>query len=130
MYFFLISSYSHADFAAPLSLACLIGLNSSAYLQLRDLISSFREYYFSLHNLERDFFLRRKMDSQGFLPISLIAGFHRVQALTMDINLIMEVMTHHHSVKGCSYLALGYLKMFWHTLAINCLSLTHLEHLA
>lgn len=50
-----------------------------------------REYYFSLHNLERDFFLRRKMDAQGFLPISLIAGFHRVQALTMDINLIMEV---------------------------------------
>lgn len=53
----------------------------------------FREYYFSLHNLERDFFLRRKMDAQGFLPISLIAGFHRVQALTMDINLIMEVGT-------------------------------------
>lgn len=33
------------------------------------------------------------MDAQGFLPISLIAGFHRVQALTMDINLIMEVRT-------------------------------------
>lgn len=31
------------------------------------------------------------MDAQGFLPISLIASFHRVQALTMDINLIMEV---------------------------------------
>lgn len=52
-----------------------------------------REYYFSLHNLERDFFLRRKMDAQGFLPISLIAGFHRVQALTMDLSLIMEVRT-------------------------------------
>lgn len=50
------------------------------------------EYYFSLHNLERDFFLRRKMDAQGFLPISLIASFHRVQALTMDINIIMEVL--------------------------------------
>lgn len=33
------------------------------------------------------------MDAQGFLPISLIAGFHRVQALTMDITLIMEVPT-------------------------------------
>lgn len=55
--------------------------------------SSVSEYYFSLHNLERDFFLRRKMDAQGFLPISLIAGFHRVQALTMDISLIMEVIT-------------------------------------
>lgn len=33
------------------------------------------------------------MDAQGFLPISLIASFHRVQALTMDISLIVEVMT-------------------------------------
>lgn len=32
------------------------------------------------------------MDAQGFLPISLIASFHRVQALTMDINLIVEVL--------------------------------------
>uniref|UniRef100_A0A3B3Y6Y8 HTH La-type RNA-binding domain-containing protein n=1 Tax=Poecilia mexicana TaxID=48701 RepID=A0A3B3Y6Y8_9TELE len=52
------------------------------------------EYYFSSHNLERDFFLRRKMDAQGFLPISLIASFHRVQALTTDVSLIMEVMRH------------------------------------
>ena len=51
----------------------------------------FSEYYFSLHNLERDFFLRRKMDAQGYLPVSLIAGFHRVQALTTDLSLIMEV---------------------------------------
>lgn len=51
----------------------------------------FSEYYFSNHNLERDFFLRRKMDTQGFLPISLIASFHRVQALSTDISLIMEV---------------------------------------
>jgi len=42
-------------------------------------------------NLERDFFLRRKMDSDGFLPITLIASFHRVQALTTDINLIIKV---------------------------------------
>lgn len=51
------------------------------------------EYYFSLDNLERDFFLRRKMDQEGFLPIGLIASFHRVQALTTDVNLILEVST-------------------------------------
>ncbi|KAM3938476.1 la-related protein 1B isoform 2-T3 [Leptodactylus fuscus] len=50
------------------------------------------EYYFSSENLERDFFLRRKMDSQGFLPLSLIAGFHRVQTLTTDIDLISEAV--------------------------------------
>lgn len=30
------------------------------------------------------------MDLQGFLPISLIASFHRVQALTTNVNLILE----------------------------------------
>ena len=49
------------------------------------------EYYFSLDNLERDFFLRRKMDQEGFLPIGLVASFHRVQALTTDVNVILEV---------------------------------------
>ncbi|XP_041435515.1 la-related protein 1B isoform X2 [Xenopus laevis] len=46
------------------------------------------EYYFSMENLEKDFFLRRKMDLQGFLPISLIAGFYRVQSLTTDVDII------------------------------------------
>ncbi|XP_054653144.1 la-related protein 1B isoform X3 [Dunckerocampus dactyliophorus] len=59
---------------------------------LKEYIKRQIEYYFSLHNLERDFFLRRKMDAEGFLPISLIASFHRVQALTTDISLIMEAL--------------------------------------
>lgn len=54
-------------------------------------VYSCSEYYFSIDNLERDFFLRRKMDQEGFLPIALIASFHRVQALTTDVNLILEV---------------------------------------
>lgn len=40
----------------------------------------------------RDFFLRRKMDAEGFLPITLIASFHRVQALTTDVNLVIEAI--------------------------------------
>ncbi|KAG3272291.1 LARP1B-containing [Ictidomys tridecemlineatus] len=56
---------------------------------LKEYIKHQMEYYFSIENLERDFFLRSKMDEQGFLPISLIAGFHRVQALT-NLNLILE----------------------------------------
>ncbi|XP_077135239.1 la-related protein 1B isoform X2 [Ranitomeya variabilis] len=50
------------------------------------------EYYFSSENLEKDFYLRRKMDSQGFLPLSLVAGFYRVQTLTTDITLICEAL--------------------------------------
>lgn len=74
-----------------LALTCLLASHDNAVHVLR-CFSSFRsEYYFSLDNLERDFFLRRKMDQEGFLPIGLIASFHRVQALTTDVNLIMEV---------------------------------------
>uniref|UniRef100_A0A8C6Z6I2 La ribonucleoprotein 1, translational regulator n=1 Tax=Nothoprocta perdicaria TaxID=30464 RepID=A0A8C6Z6I2_NOTPE len=59
---------------------------------LKDYIKRQIEYYFSVDNLERDFFLRRKMDSDGFLPITLIASFHRVQALTTDISLIIKAL--------------------------------------
>ena len=48
------------------------------------------EYYFSQENLDRDFFLRRKMTADGYLPISLIASFNRVQQLTQDITFIVE----------------------------------------
>lgn len=48
-----------------------------------------REYYFSEDNLVKDLFLRRKMDSEGFLPVTLIASFHRVRSLTNDLNLVV-----------------------------------------
>ncbi|RWW07611.1 hypothetical protein BHE74_00037627 [Ensete ventricosum] len=37
------------------------------------------DYYFSSDNLCKDVFLRQKMDEQGWVPISLIAGFNRVR---------------------------------------------------
>ena len=49
------------------------------------------EYYFSDDNLQKDFFLRNQMDDEGFVPISVIAGFNRLQALTQDTDLIKEV---------------------------------------
>ncbi|KAH7645645.1 la-related protein 1-like protein [Dermatophagoides farinae] len=59
---------------------------------IKEMLRSQIEYYFSEENLQRDFFLRRKMDEQGFLPISLIASFHRVQALTQDVTLVVEAL--------------------------------------
>lgn len=50
------------------------------------------EYYFSEENLQKDFFLRRKMDEEGYLPVSLIASFHRVEALTRDLKLVIEAV--------------------------------------
>lgn len=42
------------------------------------------EYYLSVDNLCKDVFLRRHMDSQGFVPFDLIAGFQRVKQLAPD----------------------------------------------
>ena len=32
------------------------------------------------------------MDAEGYLPISLIASFHRVQALTQDVSLVIQAL--------------------------------------
>ncbi|XP_043229185.1 la-related protein 1B-like isoform X1 [Amphibalanus amphitrite] len=69
----------------------------SPYLQLSDValreaIKKQIEYYFSEENLQKDFFLRRKMDEDGYLPVSLIASFHRVEALTRDIKLVIQAV--------------------------------------
>ncbi|VDO89427.1 unnamed protein product [Heligmosomoides polygyrus] len=57
---------------------------------LKDCVRKQIEYYFSADNLQKDFFLRRKMDAEGFLPITLIASFPRVRSLTQDLALICE----------------------------------------
>ena len=46
------------------------------------------EYYFSIDNLCKDVYLRKHMDSQGFVFLAFIAGFKRLQALTQDIELL------------------------------------------
>ena len=50
-----------------------------------------REYYFSDDNLARDFFLRRKMTADGWIPIVLIATFNRVKNLTLSLPVIVDV---------------------------------------
>ncbi|KAF2842369.1 hypothetical protein M501DRAFT_928338 [Patellaria atrata CBS 101060] len=49
------------------------------------------EYYFSLDNLCKDMFLRKHMDSQGFVFLTVIADFNRIKNLTTDIELIKMV---------------------------------------
>nr|XP_033326939.1 la-related protein 1B isoform X2 [Megalopta genalis] len=67
-------------------------INGDDLTTLKEYIKYQIEYYFSEENLLRDFFLRRKMDAQGFLPIALIASFHRVQTLTTDMSLVVEAI--------------------------------------
>ncbi|CAB3240945.1 unnamed protein product [Arctia plantaginis] len=59
---------------------------------LKDLIKKQIEYYFSPDNLARDFFLRRKMAADGTIPVTLIASFHRVRALTPDVQLVLDAI--------------------------------------
>ncbi|CAO3615379.1 unnamed protein product [Mucor fragilis] len=67
--------------------------NPSAYLNvdpetLKAYICQQIEYYFSVDNLCRDLFLRSQMDTEGYVPITLIAGFNRVRGLTSDMSLV------------------------------------------
>ncbi|KAI8072163.1 uncharacterized protein B0P05DRAFT_573094 [Gilbertella persicaria] len=67
--------------------------NPSAYLNvdpevLKSYICQQIEYYFSVDNLCKDLFLRSQMDAEGYVPLSLIAGFNRVRGLTSDMSLV------------------------------------------
>eukprot|EP00931_Biecheleriopsis_adriatica_P036484 TRINITY_DN21013_c0_g1_i1.p1 TRINITY_DN21013_c0_g1~~TRINITY_DN21013_c0_g1_i1.p1 ORF type:complete len:671 (-),score=141.82 TRINITY_DN21013_c0_g1_i1:60-2072(-) len=39
------------------------------------------EYYFSEENLSRDFYLRRQMSSDGYVPLIVVGGFKRVRSM-------------------------------------------------
>lgn len=55
------------------------------------MISMQLEYYFSVDNLCKDLFLRKHMDSQGFVMLSFIASFKRIKTLTEDFELLRHV---------------------------------------
>jgi len=56
--------------------------------QLLAMVTMQLEYYFSIDNLCKDVFLRKHMDSQGFVFLAFIAGFKRIQALTGEIETL------------------------------------------
>lgn len=60
-----------------------------------------REYYFSVDNLCKDLFLRRHMDSQGFVLLSVIASFKRIKSLTEDTELLRLVCRQLKNVEFC-----------------------------
>jgi hypothetical protein len=68
-------------------------------ITLKDSVRRQIEYYFSRDNLQKDFFLRRKMEPDGFLSISLIASFPRVRILTQDLNIIIESLKESRNVE-------------------------------
>lgn len=51
------------------------------------------EYYFGTENMLKDVWLRQRMNEEGWVPVSLVAGFKRVQSMTTDLGLIMEALS-------------------------------------
>ncbi|KND90438.1 putative HTH La-type RNA-binding protein [Tolypocladium ophioglossoides CBS 100239] len=49
------------------------------------------EYYFSIENLCKDMYLRKRMDSQGFVNLHFVAAFKRIRELTLDRGMIRAV---------------------------------------
>jgi len=59
--------------------------------QLWSSIAGQLEYYFSINNLIKDMFLRKHMDSQGFVLLDVVANFPRMKRATQDIDLLQAV---------------------------------------
>lgn len=59
------------------------------------------EFYFSKENLAQDAYLVSQMDAQQFVPVSIIANFKRVMALSTDSKVVVEAM------KQCSNIKLN-----------------------
>ncbi|USP74410.1 hypothetical protein yc1106_01684 [Curvularia clavata] len=66
---------------------------------LLSLLTTQVEYYFSVDNLLKDMFLRRHMDSQGFVSLEFIAGFNRIKHLSPDLDLIKYVCQQSKSIE-------------------------------
>ncbi|XP_059469918.1 la-related protein 4 isoform X2 [Neocloeon triangulifer] len=60
--------------------------------QLKQLLATQLEYYFSRENLASDTYLLSQMDNDQYVPIWTVANFNQVKKLTTDIKLITDVL--------------------------------------
>ncbi|KAF8137059.1 hypothetical protein EV363DRAFT_1209477 [Boletus edulis] len=77
------ASQSHVPFAHP----------TYSVDAMRNRLLGQLEYYLSPQNMAQDFYLRQRMDNQGWIPISLLASFKRVQQLHTDSDIVKEVLS-------------------------------------
>ncbi|KAH9835083.1 la-related protein 1-like [Teratosphaeria destructans] len=66
---------------------------------LLDMVNTQIDYYFSIDNLLKDMFLRKHMDSQGFVFLDFIAGFNRIKGLTQDRDLLRVVCINNSNIE-------------------------------
>lgn len=48
------------------------------------------EYYFSVENCVKDWYLRKHMDSLGFVPLTVIASFNRMRELLVESHVLRQ----------------------------------------
>lgn len=72
----------------------MTAIHYSPYMEQQvtmDMISMQLEYYFSIDNLLKDMFLRRNMDSKGFVLLEVITNFNRMRPYSTDKDLLRTV---------------------------------------
>jgi len=67
--------------------------------ELKEAIKRQVEFYFSPQNLPSDAYLLANMDNEQYVPISLIATFGKIVALTSDQNIIVDSLSDSQSVE-------------------------------
>lgn len=77
-----------SEFSPMQPLSAIMPSPQEAQEQLLMIVTVQLEYYFGVENLIRDIFLRKHMDSQGFVFLDFIAGFNRLKSLTSDKDLL------------------------------------------
>lgn len=86
------SLFPGTTIAQPASLCFLASSSSDPTILIRHQILHQVEFYFSPDNLARDVYLRRQMDSDGWVDVNVIAKFNRVASLCTDLNNILEAI--------------------------------------
>lgn len=77
-----------SDFGPMPPMSALMPTPQEAQEHMLLMVTSQLEYYFGVENLIRDIFLRKHMDSQGFVFLDFIAGFNRLRNLTSDKDIL------------------------------------------
>jgi hypothetical protein len=98
-----LNSLNHTQQAAPQPHGQQPGIfyNTSIWTedQIKEYVRHQIEYYFSIENLEKDLFLRKKMDILGYIPLSVISSFNRVKSLSSNFSLIVIALAQSKSLE-------------------------------
>lgn len=80
--------YDYVPVQQPMSAMPYASFADSQAVSVLSMVKMQLEYYLSIDNLCRDVYLRKHMDSQGFVFLHFVAEFKRIQSLTRDIDML------------------------------------------